>query len=68
MSFLLWTLRDSSFVYFKIDFRDRGEKRERKKNTRTQICCSIYLCICWLFLVCVLTGNQIHNLSINLGI
>ena len=33
----------------------------RKRETLT--CCSIYLCIHWLLLVCGLTGDQTYNLG-----
>ena len=40
-------------VFFKnfIDFRERGRERE------IRICCSAYLSICWLLLLCALTGD-----------
>ena len=28
------------------------------------MCCSTYLCIHWLILVCALTGDQTHNLGV----
>ena len=64
-------LSSTSFLFFKfIDFREEGgsggkgrEERERKK--KTSICCSTYLCICWLIPVCALTGDQSHNLGVS---
>ena len=35
-----------------------------ERERETTICCSIYQCIYWLILVCALTGDQIHNLSV----
>ena len=28
------------------------------------VCCSTYLCICWLILLCALTTDQTHNLGV----
>ena len=39
---------------------ERGVRREREML----ICCSTYLCIHWLILICALTGDQTHNLRI----
>ena len=39
-----------------IDFRDGGREREKKKTP--SMCCSTYLHIHWLILVCVLTGSN----------
>ena len=48
-----------------IDFRERGmwrgretyREREKVRQRKTSICCSTYLCIHWLILVCALTGD-----------
>ena len=47
----------SSLKKKSIDFREEEEGGERK----TLICCSTYLCIHWLFLVCALTRDRIHS-------
>ena len=46
--------------FFNLLILERGQERERK----TLICCSTYLCIHWLTLVCTLTGDQTHNLGL----
>ena len=51
-----------------IDFRERkgggwGENREVEER-ETSICCSTYLCIYWLILVCALTGDSTRNLDV----
>ena len=38
---------------------------ERERDTSTSICCSIYLCIHWLILVCALNGDWTHNLGVS---
>ena len=38
---------------------------ERERERETPVCCSIYLCINWLLLVCALTGAQTRNLGIS---
>ena len=42
-----------------IDFRERerkgGRERGKERERKTLICCSIYVCIHWLILVCALT-------------
>ena len=38
---------------------------ERETDRQTSICCSTYLCIHWLILVCALTGFRIHNFGIS---
>ena len=40
-------------------------KRKVKKERETLICCSTYLCICWLILVCALTGDPTCNLGVH---
>ena len=35
----------------------------REKEKETLICCSTYLLIHWLILVCVLTGDETRNLG-----
>ena len=39
---------------------ERQRKRERERGT--SICCSTYVRIRWLLLVCALTKDQTHNL------
>ena len=41
-----------------------ARKREREREEETVICCSTYLCIHWLILVCVLTRDQTCNLGV----
>ena len=43
--------------------REREEREERERDKEISVCCSIYSCIHWLFLVCVLTSDQTHNLG-----
>ena len=52
-----------SFFIFIDFFLERVEGREGEKES--SICCSIYLRIHWLILVCVLTGDQILNLGVS---
>ena len=40
-------------------------KREGEKEREKSICCSTYLCICWLLLACVLTRDWTHNLGVS---
>ena len=35
-----------------------------KREKGTLICCSTYLYIHWLILICALTGDQTHNLGV----
>ena len=51
------------FIHF---FRETKERRggERERDRQTLICCSTYLCIHWLILVCALIGYQTHNLGV----
>ena len=51
----------SVLFFWSIDFfRERENGRQRE----TSICCSTYLCIHWLILVCALSRDQIPNLSV----
>ena len=34
---------------------------ERERERKTLTCCSTYLCIHWLLLICALTRDQTHN-------
>ena len=43
--------------------RERQRETERGRERETLICCSTYLCIHWLILVCTLTGDWTHNLG-----
>ena len=45
-------------------YNKRVRETERKREKETLICCSTYLCIHSLFLVCALTGGWTHNLGI----
>ena len=47
-------------LFFNIDIREVGER-----ETETLICCSTFLCIHCLILVCALTKNWICNLGIS---
>ena len=48
-----------NFIYL---FKSNGKGgRERE----TSICCSTYLCIHWLILVCALTGDRTRNLGLS---
>ena len=42
----------------------REAERERERERETSICCSTYLCIHWLILVCALARDGTHNLSV----
>ena len=49
--------RLSQLLYSLIDFffyRERGRGRERERERETLICCSPYLYIHWLLLICAL--------------
>ncbi|KAF6114751.1 hypothetical protein HJG60_010685 [Phyllostomus discolor] len=49
----------SGNIFLLIDFRERkGRGREK------EICCSTYLCVHWLTLVCAVTRDRTHNLGI----
>ena len=41
-----------------------GRERGRVKERETSICCSIYLFIHWLILVCALTWDQTATLGV----
>ena len=45
-----------------IDFLDR--ERGRQKERETSVCCSTYLCIYWLILLCP-DRDQTHNLGVS---
>ena len=45
-----------------IDFQERERSRGRGE---TLICCSAYLCIHWLSLLCALTGDRTCNLLVH---
>ena len=49
------------FFCLLIDFR---VTREREKEGKSSLCCSTYLCIHWLLLICALTRDQTHNLGL----
>ena len=51
--------RLSQLLYSLIDFffTERGRGRERERERETLICCSPYLYIHWLLLICALTGD-----------
>ena len=38
--------------------REVGRERDRERERETSICCSTYLCIHWLILICPLTGTE----------
>ena len=44
--------------------RRREKKGQGERERETSICCSAYLCIHWLLLVCALTGDGTHNLGV----
>ena len=44
--------------------REGGREREGEREREREICCSTYLCIHWLLLVCSLTWDLTHNLGI----
>ena len=65
-----WAMPATVHIKFKIFFnllilgktgRERKKKRERERET--SICCSTYLCILWLILVCALTRDWSYNLG-----
>ena len=53
----------SSFLNF-IYWFERERKGEREEERKTLLCCSTYLCIHSLFLICVLTGDRTHKLGV----
>ena len=67
---LLWTLFNTKllFLFLLTDFLERegsGGGGEGEREREPWICCSTYLCIYWLLLVCALTGDQTSNLGIS---
>ena len=58
-------LTDVLFFYFCFYLLICLIERERKEERETSICCSIYLRIHWLILVCALTRDQTHNLGVS---
>ena len=56
-------------IFIDFFFRGKGEGtewgRERERDTERSICCSTYLCIHWLILICSLTGDQTCNLGVS---
>ena len=61
-SLLRWGMYPSPYetlnwFILKIDFRERKEKERREIST----CCSTYLCIHWLLLVCALIWDPTRN-------
>ena len=56
-----------SIKIFFIDLREkeREEERERERDKQTLICCSTYLCIHWLILVCAMTRGGICHFGIS---
>ena len=57
-------LHDQSYLssqrFFFIDFRER----KGRGGGRMLICCSTYLCIHWMILVCALIGNWTHSCGV----
>ena len=60
IGFLLLTPTIYLLIFYSLILERRGET-----HTHTSICCSTYLCIYWLILVCALTRDQTHNLGIS---
>ena len=44
---------------------EEGGERERQREKEALTCCSIYLCIHQLILVCALTWDQTGNLDVS---
>ena len=61
----LMTLTLCKRFYLLIWDRETERERDRQTDRQTSICCSTYLCLYWLILVCALTRDQTHNLGVS---
>ena len=65
--YISWPLTWQNFLFnflicFLIRDRERWGERKGERGRETSICCSTYLCIHWLILLCAPTRNGTSNL------
>ena len=67
---MFWILVISAFIMFffkknntPLIFKKNFERKRKAGEREISTCCSTYLCIHWLILVCPLTGDQTCNLG-----
>ena len=65
ITILLWCYVLSCIIFLLFLFQKLSSLiLEREEERETSTCCSTYVCIHWLLIVCALTGDQTHNLSV----
>lgn len=56
--------REFSFNFLFIGWSESQRETEEEREGGEEICCYTYLCVHWLSLVCILTGDQTQNLGV----
>ena len=67
VTYLYWKHSNLVHIIFFCILIFKEREKEEGRERETLICCSTYLCIHWLLLVCALTGDQTCNLGISGG-